>query len=126
VIAFVPTVTPPTAIWTGENIKNVPGLTIPNLQIRVDLRAFSANNASLSLGDMTKQLETVYPQNLIRIFAGGVWLSIIGVVGLMYGLIGGRHPVELGSSILLAVGTVAVALSLLRGQDIDEGQQRHS
>jgi hypothetical protein len=69
------------------------------------------------------QLPT-YPVGLIRLFGLGVCAFAFGLVILVafaiFGVIEEFYPATLAASVLLAGGMVTVALSLLRGQDIEE------
>ena len=61
---------------------------------------------------------------LIRLFGLGVCAFAFGLVILVafaiFGVIEEFYPATLAASVLLAGGMVTVALSLLRGQDIEE------
>ena len=82
--------------------------------------AFITQNVS---AEHLVQLPT-YPQGLIRLFALGVCPSAFGLVirvaFVVFGVIEEFYPATLAASILLAGGMVIAALSLLRGQDIEE------
>lgn len=61
-----------------------------------------------------------YARYLIVAFASGLLVFLVGVALLVVCLFIKNGVVNLVSSVLLAIGSVTVALALLRGQDIDE------
>ena len=62
----------------------------------------------------------IYPRALIRAFAVGVGATLVGIVCWIVSLVVHGFPIELGASILLAFGTVIVAMTLLRGEELEE------
>jgi hypothetical protein len=59
-----------------------------------------------------------YPSSLINLFALGLAGAVLGVAGLILGAVIMDAPLRLGSSIVLAVATTTVAITLVRGQDL--------
>jgi hypothetical protein len=59
-----------------------------------------------------------YPTVLINLFALGLVGTVLGVAGLVLGALIADAPLRLGSSIVLAVATTTVAITLVCGQDL--------
>jgi hypothetical protein len=68
----------------------------------------------------TMQTATKYPNYLIDLFAVGLIGLAVGVIGLIIGAAGSLYAVRMTSLVLLAVAVTTVALTLLRGQDLNE------
>jgi hypothetical protein len=61
-----------------------------------------------------------YPKELVWTFGGGLVLFGVGIVVLVIAFVVRTQGLQFAAAVLLIVGSVAVVLSLLRGQDIDE------
>jgi hypothetical protein len=65
-------------------------------------------------------LKGPYPRWLIVVFAVGIIVSAIGVLLLIVVPFTKMGGLRIASASCLVIGTIAVALSLLRGQDLEE------
>ena len=61
-----------------------------------------------------------YPHALVRWFGMGLLLFVVGLVILLANIFFHAADANAVAAALLAVGSVTVVLTLLRGQDIDE------
>lgn len=67
-----------------------------------------------------RQPDTDYPPYLVKAFRAGSVAFAIGVIFLLATILFNSDAVRIGGATFLAVGSVTVALALLRGQDLDE------
>lgn len=61
-----------------------------------------------------------HPRYLVVIFSFGVSIFLVGLLLLGISIIVGSEMSTGVSSVLLAVGSIAATLAILRGQDLDE------
>jgi hypothetical protein len=66
------------------------------------------------------EADYAYPQWLIIVFAAGIIISALGLLFLAIVPFAKIDGLKLDSASCLVVGTVSIALSLLRGQDLEE------
>jgi hypothetical protein len=65
------------------------------------------------------EVPSAYPSYLARVFLAGGAIFIVGVILLSSGLLLSLSYVKYVSWIVLTIGSAAMALSLLRAQDLD-------
>lgn len=65
-------------------------------------------------------VEANYPKMLVRLFAIGVAIGVIGIAILLITIISNNENLKLMAAIFMAIGSITVVLALLRGQDLDE------
>lgn len=96
---------------------------LKDVRYRVAARAGSpylvySAEASLSGANMGR-----YSPTLIKTFGIAAIASMIGAVGTVAGAVAGNDALKVSAAIILAAGAVIVALTLVRGQHIDEARR---
>jgi hypothetical protein len=72
------------------------------------------------LNHVRGRVQETYPRWLIMVFAAGIIVSAIGLLLLAVVPFAKMPSLGIVSASCLVIGTTAVALSLLRGQDLEE------
>jgi hypothetical protein len=60
-----------------------------------------------------------YPSGLVRVFATGVSVASVGLVGILFGLFARNAEMELCGSTVFAVGCVMFTLAVFQGENLD-------
>ena len=61
---------------------------------------------------------TKYPAALVKFFAVGLAISVVGLLALAAGLFNSTHLIQICGAFFLAIGTTLISLTLIRGQAI--------
>lgn len=75
-----------------------------------------SRNPTVQMRSSTKR----YPAFLINVFAVGLAATAAGLLGLVVGFLHSTYPVQLCSALILSIGTILIAWTLLRGQALIE------
>jgi hypothetical protein len=75
---------------------------------------------TMPLPAISHTIDSQYPKWLVRAFAIGIIACIIGVLIWLCSAVVENSALHLLGIMLFALGSVAVSLALLRGQDLDE------
>jgi hypothetical protein len=63
---------------------------------------------------------TKYPRYLVTSFVAGLAFVLIGAVSLLMAVFSKHAALNVAGAVLLALGSLTVVMTLLRGQDLDE------
>jgi hypothetical protein len=105
---------------TDHNFESMPEHTQPSLAESFGSVAVGDSrscNHKATMKPIVTETATSYPPYLVNFFGIGLIGIAVGIVGLV---LGSTAPTNVSSLFILTVGAIVVALTLLRGQEIDE------
>jgi cytochrome b len=88
-----------------------------------NLRDAATIREAIALGHPTSHtassMSARYPAGLVHVFAIGVSIASVGLIGILFGLFARNAELELCGSTVFAVGCVAFTLAVFQGENLD-------